>query len=48
MDSLSLVSNDIYSANTVLAPKRLECVLFQFYVIFLAILHAMDKLNIPQ
>ena len=33
---------------TVLAPKRLECVLYQFYVIFSVILHAMDKLNIPQ
>ena len=33
---------------TVLAPKRLECVLFQFYVIVSVILHAMDKLNIPQ
>ena len=33
---------------TVLAPKRLECVRFQLFVIFLVILHAMDKLNIPQ
>ena len=32
---------------TVLAPTRLECVRFQFYVIFSVILHAMDNHNDP-
>ena len=34
-------------ACTVLCRKRLECALFQSFVIFSVILHAMHTLNIP-